>query len=81
MKTRIISFAAVFTVAISISGVPACDRQSADLEIHDMRSQTSSVSLLPKASPRAGEKDWSRHRTCTYYHENGQGSMWKTTWC
>ena len=51
MKTRIISLVAVFTVAISISGVPACDRQSADLEIHDMRSPTSSVSFVVQGQP------------------------------
>ena len=81
MKSRIFSFVAVFTVAISISGVPACDRHSADQEIHDLRPPASSGSLLSNASHGTDEKDGSRHQTCTYYHTNGQGSVWKTTWC
>ena len=81
MKTRINSLTAVFVLALSVGLMTGCSHQGVDRELHSSGTDRSSaISLLSEGHVTLG-KDEDGNRTCAYYHEGSNGSMWRTKWC
>jgi hypothetical protein len=81
MKTRKVTFIGILIFTISVLGFSGCGHQGGDQEEDRVGANQSSDMTALNDSHMTAENGLSPDRACTYYHEQSQGSKWKTKWC
>ena len=82
MKTPIHSFAAVFTLALSVGLMAGCSQQGVDGELSGLGKDRPSGKSVSEEIHATLKKDEGGNRKCaTYDHAGSNGSRWKTKWC